>query len=347
MILTRRFFLLAALGLPLSLCGIFSFSYVYLALAWEFALALAAGLDMLPIHRSSWDAARAAPETFRLMQLEPVMIALSNFTNRDQDLFFRDVVPPAFETVPAGHVKCAANSITEIRYQVLPVARGIWQWGDLHVRIPGRLGISAKQFAFRLPLSIRIYPRYTEGGPFALSSQKKNYLAAKRYRQRGPGKEFESLRPYRTGDDPRTIDWKASARRDVLITRQYEVEKNQTLFLMIDCGRLMTTRIGPVGKLDYVLNSAASMAYLALDQGDFVGVMAFSSDMQFYLPPTKGLRHFQHLIDKFCVLEADAYEPDYQRTFAYFHTIQKRRALVAIYTDFLDLESSRNLIANL
>jgi uncharacterized protein (DUF58 family) len=75
--------------------------------------------------------------------------------------------------------------------------------------------------------------------------------------------------------------------------------------------------------------------------------MAFSGDLRFYVPPTKGLRHFQHLLEKFCVLEADAYEPDYQRTFAYFHTLQKRRALVAVYTDFLDLESSRNLISNL
>jgi uncharacterized protein (DUF58 family) len=217
----------------------------------------------------------------------------------------------------------------------------------LHVQVYSFLGLSLRRKRIPQSFRVKIVPRFREPGPFTLSTQKRNYLAAKRYALRGPGKEFESLRPYIRGDDPRAIDWKASARKGSIITKQYEVERNQTLFLLLDCGRLMTTRIGPVGKLDYVLDSAASIASLALDQGDFVGVIAFSNDIHFYLPPRKGIRQLRHLLERFVDLQADSFEPDYQRTFALFRTLQKKRALLAIYTDFLDLESSDNLIRSL
>ena len=348
MILTARFFLLASLGLLISLCGIFSFPYLYYGIGWEILLLLAALVDALRVDFRFLHVRRNAADRYTLLQPETIVLSFSNRGSKGLTLAYRDLPPPAFEFQNhSGTVPCTGRSITNIAYRVTPISRGSWQWGDLYAQVLGDLGLSARRKRFPLAFAVTIYPRFSDHGPFALSTQKRNYLAAKRYRQRGPGKEFESLRPYQTGDDPRNIDWKASARKDALTTRQYEVEKNQTLFLMIDCGRLMTTRIGSVGKLDYVLDSAASMAYLALDQGDFVGVMAFSSDLQFYVPPKKGLRHFRHLLEKFCVLQADPFEPDYRRTFAYFHTIQKKRALVAIYTDFLDMDSSANLIRNL
>jgi uncharacterized protein (DUF58 family) len=348
MSLSRRFFLLAGLGLLLSLCGIFDYTFLYAGALSEVLLILFAIFDVLWIDFRMLKIKRLAPSSFTLMEPERVELSFLNSGPRDRVLSYRDLPPPAFQVRGhVGSVLCKAYSITRIVYRVTPVHRGTWQWHDLYVQVSGRLGLSSKRKRLQLAQDVRIYPRFRDRGPFAVSRQKRNYLAAKRYRQRGPGKEFESLRPYILGDDPRLIDWKASARRASIICRQYEVEKNQTLFLMIDCGRLMTTRIGDLGKLDYVLNSAASIAYLALDQGDFVGVFAFSHDIRFFVPPKKGFHHLRHLLEEFCMLQADPYEPDYQRTFAYFSTLQKKRALVAVYTDFLDQESSSNLIRNL
>lgn len=348
MSLSRRFFLLSGLGLLLSLCGIFDYTFLYAGAAYELFLLAVAIADVILINFHDLKIKRSAPASFTLMEPEPVELSFLNSGKQTRRLSYRDLPPPALQTQRhAGSVVCNPYSITRIVYSVLPTIRGNWTWGDLYVQIAGRLGLSFKRKGIVLPQNLRIYPRFRDRGPFAVSRQKRNYLAAKRYRQRGPGKEFESLRPYILGDDPRMIDWKASARRASFICRQYEVEKNQTLFLMIDCGRLMTTRIGPLGKLDYVLNSAASIAYLALDQGDFVGVFAFSHDIRFFVPPKKGFHHLRHLLENFCTLQADPYEPDYHRTFAYFSTLQKKRAMVAIYTDFLDQESSSNLIKNL
>ncbi|HYE75357.1 MAG TPA: DUF58 domain-containing protein, partial [Blastocatellia bacterium] len=171
-------------------------------------------------------------------------------------------------------------------------------------------------------------------------------MGIRRTRLRGQGREFESLRDYVRGDALRHISWTATARRGKLVTRQYQAERNQNIVVLLDAGRLMTSRIDHLSKLDHAINAALAMGYVAVRGGDNIGLLVFTREVNTYLAPERSHTQINAMLEALYNVKAQMVEPSYTRAFQYFMRNCKRRSLVVILTDLIDREASAELLAH-
>ena len=161
---------------------------------------------------------------------------------------------------------------------------------------------------------------------------------------RGGGSEFESLREYVPGDEYKKIDWSATARRGKLITRQYEAERSQNIILLLDTGRTMLQPVQKMAKLDFVVNTALMLAYVAAASDDKVGLMAFDAEVRAYLPPAKSKAQVYGILERLYNLDARMVETDYKAAFQSLATRWRRRSLVVLFSDLVDPDSSAQIL---
>ena len=166
-------------------------------------------------------------------------------------------------------------------------------------------------------------------------------------RQRGEGTEFEALREYTPGLDPRHVDWKRSARHLKLLCKEFETERNHQVVLAFDTGYLMREPIDRVARLDHAINAGLVLSWIALRGGDLVGMYGFDAVVRSYQAPARGLYRFSHLQRASAGLEYNAEETNYTLGLAELNTRLKRRALVILFTEFVDTVTAELLIESL
>jgi uncharacterized protein (DUF58 family) len=167
----------------------------------------------------------------------------------------------------------------------------------------------------------------------------------RRSRPPGAATAFAGLRDYIPGDDPRRINWKATARRDQPVTVELEAERGQQVMILLDCGRLMTARAGALSKLDHAVNAALLLGWLAQQQGDRVGLVTFTDQVDSFLAPQRGPTQVNRLSEALYGVRAQFVEPDFGEAFALLARRVGRRSLVVVLTDVLDPGASRELVA--
>ena len=165
-------------------------------------------------------------------------------------------------------------------------------------------------------------------------------------RRRGEGFSFANLREYAIGDDPRRIDWKATARRARLISREYTIERSQTVITLIDAGRAMTQLAATRSRFEHALSSALILTDIAANAGDRVGALVFDDEIRAFVPPRPGRAALQAIRDAFIPLVATTREPDYAAAFRFLAAHQRKRALIVLITDVIDPRASQALIAH-
>jgi uncharacterized protein (DUF58 family) len=176
----------------------------------------------------------------------------------------------------------------------------------------------------------------------------RSFLAIQRRSvRRGEGREFESMRDYVRGDELRHISWTATARRSKLTTRQYQIERDQTVMIALDAGRLMTGRIDGETKFDTAIHASLALMSACARAGDHSGLLVFGRRVKKYLPPKRGLEHMDAVLEALHDLEPELIEPSYARAFQFVASNSKKRAFVVILTDLVDKESSKELINSL
>jgi len=292
---------------------------------------------------------RTAPARVSLGADAEVRITLENESKRPLRVRVTDDLPPILvrrdgdqreEVVRPAHG-------ARLAYRVHAERRGDAHWGDLHLRIQGPLGLAWRQRRLPRQDPVRVQPGVAEVRRYRLLAMHNRLREAgfRAVRQRGEGGSFESLREYVRGDDPRTMDWKASARRGQLIVRQFEVERRQNVMLLIDAGRLMTQEIGGRERLDHALTAALLLADVASLHGDLVGLLVFSDRVMQYLPPAKST--LSRLADALGEVHANLAEPNYPAAFTYLSQQLRRRSLLVMFTDIIDPKASAALVAHL
>jgi uncharacterized protein (DUF58 family) len=165
-------------------------------------------------------------------------------------------------------------------------------------------------------------------------------------RQRGDGRSFASLREYVLGDDPRHIDWKATARRHKTIAREFTVEQSQTVFCLIDSGRSMTQLAGTFTRFEHALSAALVLTDVAANAGDRVGTLVFDDEVRVFVPAQRGQAALRAVRNALVPVRATLTEPDYAAAFRFLATRQRRRALIVFFTDVIDTRASRALLAH-
>lgn len=164
-------------------------------------------------------------------------------------------------------------------------------------------------------------------------------LGARPSRRRGDGSEFESLREWTPGDDPRHLDWAASARRGRPIVRLHRHERSQTVVIALDTSRLLATRVGDRSKLDHAVDAALVLAYASLATGDTVGLVAYDRSVRAHLRPRRHRHDLADLIETLRTLEPRPVEADHRALARHLGVQHPKRALVVVLTDLVEAPS--------
>lgn len=287
-------------------------------------------------------AAREIPGSLPHGVWSPVRLTVTNESARPVSLVVHDHHPAALlaEQLPAA-VSLAADAAVSVVYRLMPSVRGEHHFGpiDLLIEAPWRLW--RRRCLVVAPCTVRVFPNFAAVSQYRLlaAANRAGQLGVRRRRRRGEGLELHQLREYRSGDPVRLIDWKATARRGTLISREYEVERDQTILFLLDCGRRMRAAEHSGTHLDHALNAVLLLAYVALRQGDSVGLLTFGADER-WLSPVKGRLAMKSILRAVYDLDASTRAPDYAAAAGRLTRLHARRSLVITITNLRDEDQS-------
>jgi uncharacterized protein (DUF58 family) len=258
-----------------------------------------------------------------------------------------DDVPTQFRSEPPElELRAAAGEMGSARYTILPVERGDARLGRVFVKYQSLLRIAERWAEADLSQIVRVYPNLEEARrqTIYLIRSRQVQLEKRLKRQRGQGRDFESLRDYRPGDPLRDICWTASARRSRLVSKIYQVERSQVVWLVLDAGRLLRARVKGPSKLDYAVNAALALAQVALYSGDRVGLLAYGRKLQQQIPAGRGPLHLRALVESLAQVQSEPYEANHARAAETLLTTQSRRSLIVWLTDLAETPATPEVI---
>ncbi|HEY0758313.1 MAG TPA: DUF58 domain-containing protein [Acidisarcina sp.] len=341
--LTPRALLLLLAGTLWLVPGFSHPRFCWGVLVWDIVV-LAAGLfdaRQLPSPESivaerSWSNAPAlANET----EIELAILQRTGARGRVLLCALLDDLPDALVQTPEPLLLMAYPNVrASVRYRFTPRERGDHQTGSLYLRYRSATGLVERWALAKLTQTVRIYPtlRAGEEQQLFLARTRQIELQLRLQRQRGLGRDFESLREYRQGDDMRDVCWTASARHGALITQQYQTEKSQAVWIVLDAGRLQRARIDGYTKLDYSTGAALALAQLALFSGDRVGLLAYGQGIQQRVGLGRGAGHLRQLVETLALVQSETAEADHLRATATLNRMQPRRSLILWITDLAE-----------
>ena len=331
---TKRLLLLALLGALLAMIGFaagfgYAFFWVYNGL-----LLLASIIDWLTIAKKQRLTITATmPEQADIGQTIPVHIELHNESEQGIRYELVDDLPYSFAEAGPFRGKLEKGS-AQIDYTTRATDRGRYFLHWVYLRWQGQIGLWQRQSRFACERAIKVYPDLTQVRGYLASLQDSLIVdGTKILRRARTGSDFHAIREYVPDDDPRTINWSASARSRRLMANQYRPEQGKVVTIMLDCGRLMGVELDGRTRLDTSLEAAVTLAAVALKQGDQVALLAYSHGIKTYIPPGRGLAHLHTLLEAVYDLRSDFVESDPMKALTYLHQQQKRRSLIVLFSD--------------
>jgi uncharacterized protein (DUF58 family) len=254
--------------------------------------------------------------------------------------------PPVIElAAPAGGTASAT-------YEILPAQRGDLPIGEFYLRYQSALKLAERWAVAETSATVRVLPNLEQAKQQTLYLIRTRQVAMERRRRRlrGLGREFESLREYRTGDEFRNISWTATARRSKLITRVFQVERSQTVWIVLDAGRLLREQIVRGGtalrlsKLDYAVDAALALAQIAMHSGDRVGLLAYGREIQQNRNAGRGASHLRSIVESLSLVHPEPYEADHGRAAHALLSEQHRRSLIVWITDLAETAGTPDVV---
>ena len=340
MIPTRRLVIIAAvLAMPLMLAGL-NRSAADTALLLNLVLVAIACVDLLiSPGPSDVEVRREISEVLSVGASNPATLILRNRAQGALTLTVHDDPGPLCEVARLPQtINVGSGKEGTVHYIVKPHHRGASEMPAVHLRFPTRLGLWMRQQVRTLKTAVRIYPDIRAVYRYELMARQNRLseIGVRMVRMPGQGREFERLREFRYGDEIRQIDWKATARQRQLISREFNVERNQNIVIMVDCGRFMRTETAGISYLDRALNSAIMLSYIALGQGDNVSLLAFSNKIERFIRPVRGKPGIQGILRSTYDIQASHNVSDYSMALEYLTTVQRKRALIVLITFVTD-----------
>ncbi|HAA32281.1 MAG TPA: DUF58 domain-containing protein [Cyanobacteria bacterium UBA8553] len=350
MIPSRRVYGLLVLGMAIA---------IILAIIFSPQVSIISTLifDSVVLGLAIWDGQRVKPNAVKvtrhpLQRLSigrdnPVVLSVQS-GNRPAKIRLRDYYPLEFKVSTATlETTLEANNSQELTYTIHPDSRGEFQWGNIQVRQLGPWGLAWHDRKIPASQIVAVYPDLIGLRSLSIRLTLQNTGTMRQARRIGIGTEFAELREYGIGDDTRLIDWKATARRSRPLVRVLEPEREQTLIILLDRGRLMTAQVQGLKRFDWGLNATLSLALAGLNRGDKVGIGVFDREVTTWIPPERGQHQLSKLIERLTPIQPVLLEPDYVGAVTKLVNQQTRRALVVLITDLVDITASAELLAAL
>lgn len=318
---------------------------ILLTLAFDAVLLGLTVLDGLRVKPYRAEVQREPLERLSIGRENPIRLRVQS-GDRVAQLQIRDDYPQTFQiSEPFFSLSLAANASETLTYTAFPSQRGEYDWGNIHIRQLGSWGLAWHQWTIPQRQTVAVYPDLIGLRSLSIRLSLQTTGNIRRARRQGMGTEFAELREYATGDDPRFIDWKATARRGRMLVRVLEPEQEQTLIVLLDRGRLMTAQVNGLTRFDWGLNALLSLTLAGLHRGDRVGVGVFDRQLHTWIPPERGQTQLAKIIDQLTPIQPALLEPDYLGAVTTVATRQTRRALVVLITDVIDAIASAELLA--
>jgi uncharacterized protein (DUF58 family) len=338
MIPGRALVWLMVVPLVLGVLTVFDRSLLQPMLGADLAIAVVAAIDAWLVRKPALAIRRETPHVFSLARPNRVRLLVRSTARRklnvrvNEDLF----AEASSGDLPLS-VELPARGSASTQYHVEPRRRGAYELGDHWARYSSPLGLWQRQVRIPASDTVRVYPDVHAIRAFELlARQDREYAFVRATRLQGGESEFERLREYTKDDEYRSIDWKATARRQKLIARQYQLERNQNLFFMLDAGRLMTAETAGLSQFDHALNAMLMLAHVAARGGDRVGMLAFDEGMRRFVAPAGGPSATRRLIQSSYDLHPSLVEADYDRAFEQMALRVRKRSLVVLFTQIND-----------
>jgi uncharacterized protein (DUF58 family) len=319
-------------------------------LAWGLLLALllVAAVDALWLRRlPSPRLERALPGNLPLGRWSEVQLTAHHDYALGLEIEAFDHVPAgmAFEHLPQ-RIALRPGQQTRFAYRLKPLVRGHFHFQRCELTLPSPLRLWQARRLLALPGESRVYPDFARlyGAQLKAVDDWLSQLGVRQRPRRGLGLEFHQLREFRDGDSLRQIDWKATARKRTPIAREYQDERDQQIVFLLDCGRRMRSQDDELSHFDHALNACLLLSYVALRQGDAVGLATFASGQPRYLAPVKGPAQLNVLLNAVYDLHASQQPADFAAAADALLARQRRRALVVLVTNLRD-EDDQELLA--
>ncbi len=222
----------------------------------------------------------------------------------------------------------------DLNYPITVHDRGEIEFGETHVLLTSLLGLWSRRHLLGENSDVRVYPNYQPVLSYALMAMahRQEHTGIVRKNRAGLSRDFHQLRDYQMGDSLTQIDWKASSKRQSLISRDFQEQLDQSVILMLDCGRRMRTLDGEISQFDHCLNSMLLLSYVALRQGDQVGVLSFGGTER-WLPPVKGASAMTTVLNHLYDYETSPFPSDFSEAAERLLKHQRRRSMVVLMTN--------------
>ena len=299
------------------------------------------------IKASSLEASRNVLRIASLGKPHEVEIELVNNSKRRAFVTVKDDLPECFTADPASFdTIIEPRSRTVFDYRINSDTRGKYEMHSVFVRAISSLSLWKAHYSIPVESLVYVYPDMRQIAEYDLLARtnRLNLVGVRRTRKIGQDNEFERLRDYTTDDNYKNIDWRSTAKRRKLTVKDFQTNQSQRIIFMLDCGRLMTGMSGRFDMLDHALNAILMLSYVALKQGDAVGLVCFGDKVHSFTPPRTGLRHINHLLNATFNQKASYVESRFDDAFFYLQKNCPKRSLVVLITNVLDEVNANQIL---
>lgn len=297
---------------------------------------------LLYLSKGTIDAGRTVPDKLSNGDDNPITLHLQNKFQIPVKVKVIDEIPPQFQVRDFAlnyHLKAGEGQI--FSYTLKPTFRGEYHFGQIRIFVQSFLGIISKRISYPVQCMVPVYPSFLQMRKYNLLavSNRLEEIGIKKIRKVGMQNEFDQVREYVVGDDYRTMNWKATARKGGLMVNQYQDEKAQEVYCLIDMGRVMKMPFEGMTLLDYAINASLVISNIAINKQDKAGVIPFSNKINNYIPADRKNTQLNKILELLYNLETDFLEPDYELLYMAIRRNVKQRALLILFTNFESLPS--------
>ena len=344
----NNFFFYLLLGNIVALLFSYIFTPLYnVSILLFFIILLLLAFDILLLFyvKIGIEATRILPERLSNGDENSVKISIKNFYVFAVHTKIIDEIPIQFQIRNFEIIK-KINPLSEIsqQYFLRPTQRGEYHFGNLNVYVASPLGLISKRYILEMNKMVPTYPSFIQLQKYDLMAFSNHLMqyGVKKIRRIGHSMEFEQIKEYTQGDDVRTLNWKATSKKNQLMVNQFQDEKSQSVYMLIDKGRTMRMPFKGLSLLDYAINATLILSNVILKKHDKAGMFAFSKKVENRVVAEKRSVQMQNILQSLYNIKTDFFESDFSRLYVDIKTNIKQRSLLILYTNFETIENLKN-----